>query len=173
MNCLKYVAALLVFTSISTPLHADRKLDGKKAEKLEVRHSMLGFRNTLRFYTFKDQQAVLVLSIGNKDETFPVTGKVFLFPEVTTAKELEKWINNQHSDAIYPDIPKPAFTAELPKGYCKVTSHQQKGTSENPGPGKTTFKNFTVELAVKAHAIDKKFKLPAFTDTAIVHVASQ
>lgn len=173
MNRLKYLAALLVFTSISTPLHADRQLDGKKAEKLEVRHSMLGFRNTLRFYTFKDQQAVLVLSISNKDETFPVTGKVVLFPEVTTAEELKKWINNQHSDAIFPDIPEPASTTELPKGTCKVTSHQQKGTSKNPGPIQKNFKNFEVKLSVKAHAIDKKFKLPAFTDTALVHVESK
>ncbi len=148
-------------------------LDGKKARKLEVRHSMLGFRNTLRFYTFKDQQAILVLSIGNKDETFPVTGKVHLFPDATTGEELKNWINNQHSDALFPDIPEPTFTGELPKGTCKVTSHKQTGLSKNPGPGKGAFKDFKVELSVKAYALDKKFKLPAFTDTARVHVESK
>ena len=61
--------------ALDPPVVADRILDGKKAQKLEVRHSMIGLRNTLLFYTFKDQQAILTLSIGNTDVTFPVTGK--------------------------------------------------------------------------------------------------
>ena len=35
-----------------------RKLDVKNAEKKEVRHSMIGPRNTLIFYTFKEHQAI-------------------------------------------------------------------------------------------------------------------
>ena len=35
---------------------------GKLVEKREVRDSMMGPRNTLIFYTFKDQQAVLLVS---------------------------------------------------------------------------------------------------------------
>ena len=131
---------------------------------------MLGFRNTLIFYTFKDQQAILQLTIANQDETFPVTAKIHLFDKATTGEGLKKWINNQHSDGLFPDIPKPTFTGELPKGACKVTSHKQTGSSENPGPRKGTFKDFTVDLSIKAHRVDRQFNLSAFADTARVHV---
>ena len=173
MTNLKPAIVVLLLFTISTPLYADRILDGKKAEKLEIRHSMLGFRNTLIFYTFKNQRAILRLSIDNKDESFPVTGKILLFDKATTEEGLKKWINNQHSDALFPDVPKPIFTGDLPKGTCKVTSHKQTATSKNPGPRKGNFKNFEVELSVKAHGIDEKFKLSAFTDTARVHVESK
>jgi hypothetical protein len=171
MKTPKSLIVALLLTIISTPLYAgaERVLDQKKAEKLEVRHSMIGFRNTLLFYTFKDQQSILVLSIDNKDETFAVTGKIHLFDKATTEEDLKKWINNQHSDGLHPEIPKPTFTGELPKGSCKVTSHKKSGTSKNP-TSPVTFNNYEVKLSVKKHAVDKKLKLSAFTDTSQVHV---
>ena len=173
MTTPKYLIVVLAFAIISTPLYADRILDGKKAQKLEVRHSMLGFRNTLLFYAFKDQQAILVLSIDNKDETFPVTGQIHLFDEATSEEGLKNWINNQHSDGLFPDVPKPIFTVELPKKSCRVASQKQTGMSMNPGPRKAAFRNFKVKLMIKAHGVDKKFKLSAFTDTARVHVGEK
>jgi hypothetical protein len=146
-----------------------RILDGEKAEKIEIRHSMIGFRNTLLFYTFKDQQAVLVLSIGNKDDTFPVTGKIHLFDEAATGESLKKWINNQHSDGLFADAPTPVFTEDLPKGVCKVTSQKQTGMSKSP-TGPIMFKNYEVKFSVKPHTIGKKCKLSEFTGTAQVHV---
>lgn len=157
---------------VKPPVVADRILDRKKAQRREVRHSMIGFRNTLLFYTFKDQQAVLTLSIGNTDETFPVKGKIHLFDAATTEEGLKKWVNNQHSDGLFPDVPTPVFTGELPGGSCRVTSHKQTGTSPNP-TSPDTFKNYEVTLSVKEHAIDTKVKLSAFTDTATVHVKSE
>jgi len=157
---------------VTPPVAADRILDGKKAHKQEVRHSMIGFRNTLLFYTFKDQQAILTLSIGNTDETFPVKGKLHLFDPATTEEDLKKWINNQHSDALFPDVPTPVFTGKLPEGSCRVTSHKQTGMSKSP-TGPATFTNYEVKLSVKEHAIDKKVKLSTFTDTAKVHVKSK
>jgi hypothetical protein len=158
--------------AVDPPAVADRVLDSAKAQKREVRHSMIGFRNTLLFYAFKDQQAVLTLSIGNKDETFPVKGRLYLFDDATTEEGLNKWINNQHSDGLYPDVPSPIVTEELPEETCKVTSHKQTGTSENP-TSPEIYKNYEVELSVKEHVVDKKAKLSAFTDTATVHVKSE
>jgi len=157
---------------VKPPAAVDRILDRKKAQKLEIRHSMIGFRNTLLFYTFKDQQAILTLSIGNTDETFPVKGKIHLFGAATTEEGLKKWVNNQHSDGLFPDIPTPTFTGGLPDGSCSVTSHKQTGTSPSPTSA-DIFKNYEVTLSVKEHAIDKKVKLSAFTDTATVHVKSK
>ena len=169
IRVLRLVLFLLAFAATPLTLHADRSLDGEKAEKLEIRHSQIGFRNTLLFYTFKDQQAILVLSIDNGDETFPIKGRIHLFEESTTGEDLKKWINNQHSDGLFPDVPEPVFTAELPKGSCTATSHKKTGTSENPTSA-AVFKDYEVKFSVKEHAVNGRFKLSAFTSTAWVHV---
>ncbi|MBT8038054.1 MAG: hypothetical protein KJO21_10965 [Verrucomicrobiae bacterium] len=170
MNIIQSTIVALLFITMCNPLYANRHLDGQTAQKLEIRHSMMGFRNTLLFYTFKGQQAILQLSIANNDESFPVTAKIHLFDKKTTEKGLKKWINNQHSDGRYPNIPTPIFTHVLPSDSCTVTSHKQTGTTQNPGPGGGTFKNFAVTLSIKAIDTEEKFKLAAFTDTAQVHV---
>lgn len=173
MTTSKSFIVVLALAIFSTPLYAERMLDRAVAKKLEICHSMIGFRDTLIFYSFKEQRAILVLSISNKDETFPVTGKIYLFDEATTDEGLDQWINNQHSDGLFPEVPTPIFTGELPKGSCKVTGFKQTGTSKDPGPGTATFKDFEVALSIKAHDVENKFKLSAFTDTARVHVESK
>lgn len=176
MNMIKTTLLLLALSLFSAPLYAERNLDSKKAEKLEIRHSMIGFRNTLLFYTFKDQRAVLVLSIDNKDEKFPVTGRIHLFDEATTDDDLKKWLNNQHSDGLFTGVPKPILTEVLPEGTCTVTSHKKTGISHNRGnihPNAGKYQDYEVTLTVKEHVVDEKFKLAAFADTARVHVKSK
>ena len=160
--------AILAALAVS-PTMAD-EADVEKPEKLEIRHSQIGYRNTLLFYTFQKQRAIMVLSIGNKDETFPITGKVHLFGKETTEKGLKKWINNQHSDGLYPDVPQPVSTHKLSPKSCKVASRKQTGVSRNPGFRGGMYKDFEVTLSIEAEDIGGKFKLPAFTDKARVHV---
>lgn len=170
-NITKPSIILLALTLLSTSLYADPVLEKVKAEKKEIRHSMMGFRSTLIFYTFKDERAILTLLIDNKDETFPVTGKVYIFEDGVTEEGLKKWINNQHSDGLFVDPAKPVHVIELPKEVCTVTAHEKTGESENPSPvAPGMVNNFDVKLSVKEHTEDGKFKLSAFTDTAQVHV---
>ena len=150
-----------------------RKLDVKNAEKKEGRHSMIGPRNTLIFYPFKEHQAILRLTIDNKDESFPVTGKVYLFDEKTTEQGLKKWINNQHSDGLYPEVPEPIYVEVLPEGSCVVTAHKQLGVTKDTGLRKVDFKNFQVDLSIKAHQVDDQFTLSAFTDSSHVYVEAE
>ncbi len=153
---------------------AVRVIDVDPAEKLEVRHSMIGFRNTLLFYTDNDQQAVLTLLIDNADETFPVKGTVYLFDEATTAEAIDKWINNQHSDGLFPDVPEPISQTELPEEVCQVTSHEKIGTetSESPvNPGE--YDDYEVKLSVKDYSNNENFQLTGFDDTAHVFIKSE
>ena len=152
---------------------AVRQLDIKEAERKEVCYSMIGPRNTLIFYTFVDQQAILTLTIDTKDESFPVGGRILLFDEETTEEGLKKWINNQHSDGLYPDIPDPIFTKVLPEGSCVVTAHKQLGVTKDTGLRKVDFKNFEVDLSIKAHQVDDQFTLSAFTDSSRVYVEAE
>ncbi|MDG1873495.1 MAG: DUF1080 domain-containing protein [Mariniblastus sp.] len=152
---------------------AKQKNEMSKPDKIEIRQSMLGYRDTLLFYTLKKQRAILVVSIDNQDETFPMTGKLYQFKQGTTEEGLKKWINNQHSDGLFVDIPTPLSTENLPKEFCEVTATEQTGTSQNSGPRPGKFKDFKVTFAIKVQNVGKEFKLPAFTDTATVHVESK
>lgn len=169
MTISKLVILILALATLSTSAFGQRLLDGKKAEKLEVRHSMVGFRNTLLFYTFGEEKAILVLSIGNEDETFPVTGKVHLFAPSTTVEGLGKWINNQHSDGLFVDIPMPESTEELPREACAVVSFEKVDLSRNP-TDQAVFQDYEVKLSIKEQVVEGKFKLTEFTDTTRVHV---
>lgn len=165
-------ATLLLLLAAAMPISAlaERTLDSKNAQKLDVRHSMMGYRSTLIFYTFADQQAILTVLIDNKDETFPVTATVHLFDKTTSEEALGKWINNQHSDGIFVDPPTPEQSMELPKDAAKVTANKKTGESEGPGPQGGTFSDYEVTFTINELSVDSKFKLTGFTGTANVHV---
>lgn len=167
---IKTTLLLLLAAAMPISAFAERALDSKNAEKLDVRHSMMGYRSTLIFYTFADQQAILTVLIDNKDETFPVTATVHLFNKTTTKEDLGKWVNNQHSDGLFVDPPEPELNHELPKDAVKVTAHKKTGESEGPGPQGGTFSDYAVTFTINDLSVDSKFKLIGFTDTAKVHV---
>lgn len=154
------VAALLLPSSL---LAAERSLDLKEAQREEVRHSMIGPRDTLVFYSFGGAQAVMVLQVRNADATFPVSAKLHLFDPKTTAEDLAKWVNNQHSDGLFPDIPEPVESIDLPEGTCLVTA-KKLVEEKKQGPMNETFQDYQLTIAVKARKVGGKFDLKAFED---------
>ena len=50
--------------------------------------------------------------------------KGYVPDEKTTEEGLKKWLNNQHSDGLFPEVPIPTSTGELPAGVCAVTGHK-------------------------------------------------
>ena len=173
MHHLTRLAIMLLLPALPSGLFADRLLNWADTEKKEIHHSMLGFRDTLVFYTFAGQQAVLTLQISNKDSSFPVTATVYLFEETTTAEAVKKWINNQHSDGLFVDAPEPVLTEKLPQGACKAASFKLTGRTTNPGPQQGTFGAFEVSLEMQGQAVGTSFQLAPFTDTATVYVQSR
>ena len=158
------LTSTLFLSLLAGPITAkERQLEANTTKKVQVRHSMLGFRDTLLFYTFPDQQAVLQLNISNKDELLPVTGIVYLFPANTTTQGLKKWINNQHSDGLFPQVAIPTLSHELPKGICKAVTTKVLGEKKNHSNLKV-FKDLAVTVSIKAHKLKDQFKLAAFKD---------
>ena len=142
----------------------------KNTEKQEVRSSQIGYRDTLVFYTFTDQQAVLQLQIDNKDTKFPMTGTIYLFADSVNSEDLKKWLNNQHSDALFPDVPKPIATQKLPAETCKVTAHKLVDhTKETFGE----YDNYSVTFEVKDYSDKKSLSLKGFSGMAKVHVMAK
>lgn len=146
----------------------ERALDVAKAEKKEVAHSMIGIRNTLLFYIWKDQQTALRLSINNDSTKFPVQATVYLFDPDTTGETIDRWLNNQHSDGLFMDAAKPEKTVELPASSAKVTVHKLLDPNKKERNG--VFSAYEVTVEVTDPAADDGFLLKDFKDTAKVFV---
>lgn len=156
------------------PLHsAETTIDAKAAttEKKHVTQSMMGYRSTLLFYTFAAEKAILVVHIDNKSNKFPMTGQLHVFGKDTTAEGLHRWINNQHSDGLYPEVPEPAATHAIPVESFSVVSNKiaEVIDAENvPAPGK--FNRYEVEFKIQNVPAFGEIKIKDFTDTANVFV---
>ena len=161
--------ALLSAFAFTAPLHAEANLDAKAdgITKTQVIDSMTGFRDTLAFYTFAKEKAVLVVRIDNKDTSFPVSGKLYLFPEGTNAEGLANWINNQHSDGLFPDVPEPKETHEIPAASCKAKAHELIKQQEAPNG---TFASYSVTFEIKDVPAVGGAKIKDFTDKLLVNV---
>lgn len=159
---------LLAIPLLATFLSAaEPELVFKDAKREQVRHSMIGQRDTLLFYTFPGKAAVLVLNISNKDTTLPISGTVHLFAPSTTDEDISKWVNNQHSDGLFPEIPEPVLSSKLPEGTCAITAREMVGKEKSP-VGEDVFADYKLKLAVKEHRVEGKFRIPAFEDEANV-----
>jgi hypothetical protein len=142
----------------------------KSTKKLEVRESQIGYRDTLLFYTFTDQKAVLKLQIDNKDKSFPMAGTICIFADNVKEDDLNKWLNNQHSDGLFPDVPEPISTHKIPEKFCKVTSNKMIDRSKQEFG---EYANYSVAFEVKDYADKNSVTLKGFSDTAKVHVKTK
>ncbi|MES2982278.1 MAG: hypothetical protein V4727_08190 [Verrucomicrobiota bacterium] len=155
------------------PLHAAETTVDPKAQttvKRQVGDSMIGYRDTLLFYTFAAEKAVLVVKIDDKSDKFPMNGKLYIFAKETTAEGLDKWINNQHSDGLYPDVPEPVTTHEIPAASFSLVSQKMAEVVKKEHAG--TFNRHEVEFKVENVPAFGEIKIKDFTDTATVHIKS-
>lgn len=143
------------------------KIEGAKIQK--VRHYLNGFGNTQLFITIPGQSAVLHLFIDHTSREFASSGKVVLFAPGTADEAIGLWINNQHSCGLFPDVPEPVFTGQLPDGTCVVTESKKVGEVANPTDN-SPFHDYQVKLSVKAHAAPGQYTLEAFETEAEVYL---
>lgn len=142
----------------------------KATKKLEVRHSFIGFRDTVIFYTFEEQKAVLRVGIDNETTDFPVTATVYVFAEDVTADGLSKWLNNQHSDGLFPEVPKPVASYKIPEKSCSKVSHKLIDRSKQE---LGEHDNYAVKFRIEDVTEKGVFQLKAFTSETKVHVKTK
>lgn len=145
-------------------------LKGKNVQRLEVSDSLIGRTSTKVFYTLGDQRVVVVIHVDNMKKGFPVTGKVCQFAKDTTPEDLAKWLNNQHSDALFPDVPEPKTTVELPAKVCQSLASKllgQKTVNDN------TYNEYSVEIKLTEAKVNEQLRLQQFTDTVKVYVVAK
>ena len=134
---------------------------------MQIRSSMIGYRDTLIFYSLPDQRAVVKINIDNKGTTFPITATVFLFDANADQEGIDKWINNQHSDALFADALEPTSSYTLPKNKAKILSFSAAETvSDSLGQ----HINYTVQFKIRSTSQKGSFQLKPFKDDASVFV---
>ncbi|VTS08682.1 hypothetical protein [Tuwongella immobilis] len=141
-------------------------LSAKTVQRFEANQSQIGYTSTRLFYTLADQRVVIVLSVDNSKKGFPVSGKLYQFAKDVTPEGLAKWLNNQHSDGLYPEVPEPKSVVNLPAEAC------QSGESKVQGQKRvleTTYQHHRVTIKLTDVNVGDQFRLSAFTDTANVY----
>jgi hypothetical protein len=164
-----FFLSLFTLNAMAAPVAAERELAVKTAKKQQVRHSMVGIRDTLVFYTLADQKAVIVLRIDNKGAKLAVSGTVYLFANDTTEEGMGKWINNQHSDGLFTEVPEPIGSFQLPAENCSITERKVIG-KEKQELDQKEFADYEVKVSVKEHKVEGEFHLSAFEDVANVYL---
>ncbi|MGB0292901.1 MAG: hypothetical protein ACPGIA_10010 [Luteolibacter sp.] len=153
---------------LSTVTARDLDVTAADVKKQEIRHGQIGPRDTLIFYTFGDQDTVLQLNIKHAEGKFTLSGKMQLFKEGTGAEGMRKWVNNQHSCGLFPDVPKPT-AVELPAMACTVLESKLLGIKPGLGgriqldPAQAPkFEDHSLKIQVSELKMDG-FRLKSFT----------
>ena len=119
------------------------------------------------FYIFPEMKTILKVTIGNQDKNFSVTAQLHIFADDSTQENLDRWVNNQHSDALYADVVEPIKTHDIPAASCKVLSKKSdKITVERVAD----YEHYHVEYQLKDIAPIDGIKIKDFTGTATVLV---
>jgi hypothetical protein len=160
-SLLLFSACVLIVSSLASARDLD--IAGDKVTKNEIRHGQIGPRDTIIFYTFANDAAVLQLNIKEQGGKFVLSGKMQLFAEGTNAEQMGKWINNQHSCGLFPDVLEPKASVALPADSCIVLESKIKDGKKigNERIG-DTFDDYALKIKL-ADIEGKGFKLKGFT----------
>lgn len=134
--------------------------------KLATAESMIGYVDTKIFYRLMEQKVVLRLTIGNQAE-FPLKATVYVFPADATADGIDAWINNQYSDALFPETAEPSHSEEIPAERCRVVMKKLTQRSQQPFGN---YQEFQVTYAIDSCENVAGFTIKPFRDSARVFV---
>lgn len=134
--------------------------------KLATAESMIGYADTKVFYRLMEQKVVLRLTIGNQ-AAFPLTATVYVFPADATADGIDAWINNQYSDALFPETAEPSHSEEIPAERCRVVMKKLTQRSQQPFGN---YQEFQVTYAIDSCENVAGFTIKPFRDSARVFV---
>lgn len=139
----------------------------KQVKRLEVDRGFGGFGKTLVFYADAKAGIVLRIVIDNKSKKFPVAATLFTFEKNVSEESFKKWLNNQHSDALFIDAAKPKSTTKIPAEACQVKSTKLIDHSKEPFG---EYDNYKVGFQYVNMANVGKIKIKPFKDEAKVHL---
>lgn len=166
LTTLRMISAAETPSEEATPLD----LKGTKVQRLEVSASLIGFTSTKVFYTLSEHRVVVVIHIDNTKKGFPVTGKVCQFAKEVTPNDMAKWLNNQYSDALFPKVPEPKVTVQLPEGACQSLESKLLGQRSTAN---TAYNHYRVEFKLPEVKVNEQIRLTEFKDTENVYFVAK
>lgn len=109
-------------------------------------YSMHAHGPTMKFYKLSDVQIVVVVTaVGTKPD---VSAMVYVFPESATAEGIDKWINNRHSDGLYPETAEPDRTIPVAAELFRATVTKPLG--HEVGPNGDEYDRVRVDFTIDA-----------------------
>lgn len=73
---------------------------------------------TRKFYVFPEQRVVVVVYVKPAGaDAIETTVVAHVFDAREDADGIEKWVNNQHSDALFPDAARPRRSVTVDRGH--------------------------------------------------------
>jgi hypothetical protein len=166
-SLLLFSACVLIVSSLASARDLD--IAGDKVTKKEIRHGRSGPRDTIIFYTFGNEAAVLQLNIKKQGGKFVLSGNMQLFAEGTNAEEIAIWINNQHSWCGDGGAPEPKASVALPADSCIVLESKIKDDEKISNKFSDKFDGYALKIKL-ADIEGKGFKLKGFIADASAFV---
>ena len=122
--------------------------------------------NAQKFHIFDDANAILrIIAVpdGAADSVlYDITAEVILFAEDETTDSIDRWLNNQYSDAIFVDTALPEQVIALTSAEFNVTASTLLEVIDDAADGKTYHK-YQLEYALTATE-HEQFNLSAFAE---------
>lgn len=186
------VSAQDLTTSIFVPLIADGEGTNGTADELliqNLRHLDVSDANveldeidsyftvcllygpTKQFYHFTDQQSVIDINFSSSNIRFTPTISINLFADDESTEQIEKWINNQHSDGLYADAPEPVYTKVLDETEYVVA--EVNYVERVVGSFGQEYADYQVTYSVNDLTVPDYFQLIGFEQTAEVHILTK
>ncbi|MBL8892121.1 MAG: hypothetical protein JNL67_19250 [Planctomycetaceae bacterium] len=134
--------------------------------KFETAQTMVGFSDTQIFYRLLEQKVVVRVKIANEAD-FPFSATVYVFPTNSTTEGIEAWINNQYSDALFPETAEPSHSENVPNELCKITSAKLLKRAQEPFG---VFKQYEVAFEIAECDNVAGFTMKPLRDTAQVYL---
>lgn len=120
---------------------------GPKTESREVNRyfSLHAHGPTQKFFVLPDVRVVVVVS--TRDGTSDASATIHVFPESATAEGIGRWINNRHSDAIFPEAAKPERVIEVPDERFRAQAGRVVG--HEVGSGGDEYDRVPIEFTIE------------------------
>jgi len=79
---------------------------------------------TQTFYNFFEEGVIVRLKANNDEVNTPIEGMLFIFRKSVSRKAMKKWLNNQYSDGLYADAPRPRHSLDI-TSQLTITGREQ------------------------------------------------
>lgn len=151
-------------------LEREINLNSNNVDRLFVNayESQYAYGNSQVFYTLAEQNTVVSIVIDNHSTNFSPVVSIVLFEADVSEADMAHWINNQHSDALYSDVPEPLVSYVLSPE--SITVNQTPRGSHSSGAIGDEYDMYAVGFTIAEKVIERRFQLSAFTVSIDVQV---